>query len=596
MVRVDASMEGQILTHSSGPKTSGSRSSTCCSRRLSGKHVQLAAATACTWAVTSTPTVGFKAFSFQQAMQRGTIASSCFRGAVTDAFESEGRKERQQPLLSSRFTGLNLAGSGAVAALVLRRQRRIQCQAQSNVDAVFDTIPVVPESDEEKGVVEREIYEGITKVSDLDDTNLPSGQAGDDDKVYFWKMGKDRRTIDVIFPVEDHITRADIVFRLGEEAVDMRRGPTLEMGYRYKNEKGRWKENLILDGQVLNAINRADTYWTLEDMAGVKVVQLTLTRPTMIRKQHDPVMQRSYEEERIEPQTWDAVFVAERVQPQITDYAFFDISLGGEPAGRIEFGLYGNVLPKTVQNFMGLVTGKYTDDEGNEAEAVYSYKGTTFKSVLPDFLLCAGNPGLDLAKIQLNHEELVAYKNMFLGLADPAPSSGQNPDEEKMGRIKPWWSLRWGADLGVPDPERDPVEEGTKEGDAISVEAQNKVVTQILNTLVDKGEGAELIFFRPEWERGCDMTGRTFAAENFSIPHSRRGLLSMDKDESSDQQGSVFFITLREFPEMDKRWSVFGEVLRGMDVVEKIEAGYEGNQAQVKIADCGIAPKVDVVA
>lgn len=33
---------------------------------------------------------------------------------------------------------------------------------------------------------------------------------------------------------------------------------------------------------------------------------------------------------------------------------FFDITLGGEPAGRIVMGLYGNTTPKTAENFRAL--------------------------------------------------------------------------------------------------------------------------------------------------------------------------------------------------------------------------------------------------
>ena len=35
---------------------------------------------------------------------------------------------------------------------------------------------------------------------------------------------------------------------------------------------------------------------------------------------------------------------------------FLDISIGGKRAGRIEVGLFGRVVPKTVANFVGLVT------------------------------------------------------------------------------------------------------------------------------------------------------------------------------------------------------------------------------------------------
>jgi hypothetical protein len=33
---------------------------------------------------------------------------------------------------------------------------------------------------------------------------------------------------------------------------------------------------------------------------------------------------------------------------------YFDVSVGGQPAGRIVLGLYGNEVPKTVANFVGL--------------------------------------------------------------------------------------------------------------------------------------------------------------------------------------------------------------------------------------------------
>lgn len=36
---------------------------------------------------------------------------------------------------------------------------------------------------------------------------------------------------------------------------------------------------------------------------------------------------------------------------QVTDRVYFDMTIGGKPAGRITMGLFGNAVPKTVENF-----------------------------------------------------------------------------------------------------------------------------------------------------------------------------------------------------------------------------------------------------
>merc|ERR1712136_693421 len=54
--------------------------------------------------------------------------------------------------------------------------------------------------------------------------------------------------------------------------------------------------------------------------------------------------------------------------PKVTKKVFFDISIGGEAAGRIEIGLFGSTVPKTVDNFVELA--KKPEKEG--------YKGSKF--------------------------------------------------------------------------------------------------------------------------------------------------------------------------------------------------------------------------
>ena len=60
---------------------------------------------------------------------------------------------------------------------------------------------------------------------------------------------------------------------------------------------------------------------------------------------------------------------------------YFDITIGGAPAGRITFELFADVVPKTAANFLALCTGS----EG------FGYAGSGFHRIISDFMCQGGD-------------------------------------------------------------------------------------------------------------------------------------------------------------------------------------------------------------
>jgi len=68
---------------------------------------------------------------------------------------------------------------------------------------------------------------------------------------------------------------------------------------------------------------------------------------------------------------------------------------------------------------------------------------------------------------------------------------------------------------------------------------------------------------------GMGGPGYTIKAEFNNKPH-KRGTLSMARASDPDSAGSQFFICVADSSFLDKQYTVFGEVVSGMEVVDKI--------------------------
>jgi cyclophilin family peptidyl-prolyl cis-trans isomerase len=168
-------------------------------------------------------------------------------------------------------------------------------------------------------------------------------------------------------------------------------------------------------------------------------------------------------------------------------YPYFDITIGGEPAGRVVMELFDENLPRTCRNFRTLCVKRAINSANADDEP--DYKGTPFHRVIPGFMIQGGD---------------------------------------------------------------------TTNGD---------------------GTGGMSIF------------GRRFEDEGFEYRHNQEGLLSM-ANAGPNTNGSQFFITTKPAPHLDGKHVVFGIVLKGYDVIKRIERletdGGDRPLQPVIIADCGL--------
>ncbi|GAB4817167.1 hypothetical protein N2152v2_004213 [Parachlorella kessleri] len=105
---------------------------------------------------------------------------------------------------------------------------------------------------------------------------------------------------------------------------------------------------------------------------------------------------------------------------------FFDVAIGGQPAGRIKMELFADICPKTAENFRQLCTGEF-----RRGGVPTGYKGSLFHRIIKgfmiqggDFLKGDGTGGLSIYGSRFDDENFIG-KHTGPGLLSSA-NSGPN--------------------------------------------------------------------------------------------------------------------------------------------------------------------------
>lgn len=172
---------------------------------------------------------------------------------------------------------------------------------------------------------------------------------------YSWKSeGIDGNEIEltVYVPVDDDTKAKDVVFKISNAKLYVQ-----------------IKDEVMIDDAFTKPIVAEESSWELATVKGQKNLVITV-----LKKDKWQTFEYLLKKEDLPADT------------TITHCCFMDIGVDGENIGRIIFGLYGNQVPKTVENFRALCTGEKSTD----SEKLH-YEGCSFHRIIPAFMCQGGD-------------------------------------------------------------------------------------------------------------------------------------------------------------------------------------------------------------
>jgi len=214
--------------------------------------------------------------------------------------------------------------------------------------------------------------------------------------------------------------------------------------------------------------------------------------------------------------------------------------------GDIEVELFEQQAPKTVKNFLDLAEGKreFTDSKTGEKVTRPFYDGLVYHRVIKDFMIQGGCP-------------------LGTGTGSPGYSFEDEISDKSLGLDE----LKVMQEDGGPHP-------------FLGIQSQQQFQTAIIDPLLRKmgvTSQEQLDARMAELEKAlAELTvseayanqGYVYNDELVSTPPNR-GVIAM-ANSGPNTNGSQFFINLIDTPWLTGKHTVFGKVIEGMDVVDKI--------------------------
>ena len=133
---------------------------------------------------------------------------------------------------------------------------------------------------------------------------------------------------------------------------------------------------------------------------------------------------------------------------------------------------------------------------------------------------------------------------------------------------------------------REPVPFVVQGGDPQSADPKTPVSQYGTGSFVDPANG-ESRLIPLELRRSSDRQPRygsiissPVESKDLTLTH-QRGAVAMARSAAPDSASAQFYIALEALPELDGRYAVFGRVVQGMEVVDKIQQGDKITSARV---------------